>query len=481
MFLVAAAASLAAAHRSLVTLNLPVPTFSAGAPGVRSTARPALVIVIDGLGGEEAARLPALTRLPGAAWVDLRAEPPTFSSPQYLAFLTGVGPVDSGVRNNLDVRRSPLDTVMAGVRARGGRAVAVSDGVDWWGRFFAWDEAVRVPPARALDQAERLLGDPRSQLVLVHLGGVDHAGHAAGAASAEYHRAAVAGAAQTARLADVWGRRGPILVLSDHGHMPGGGHGGSEEAARRAFLVMAGPGVRPGAYVPAASTTDLAPTLAALLGVPAPAQALGRALFEALDLGDDAPPIALAERQRLAVVGPAAGRGRQALAAAEQRAERWRALLALVASTAAGWWLRRLGPTAGRGLLHGAAAAGLLAVAIGLVAGRISFSGFRSMTVQAVVIGFLGLGAGLTALAGPFRAGLRGSLAPTQARTLAAGVAVGASPPALAAFVLAGLWAPRFSCRPDWVAAGPTMAYLGLAPILVCAAAVVLVARRSER
>jgi hypothetical protein len=48
--LVAAAASMAAAYVTLDRLNLPAPTFSAGAPGVASTARPALVVLIDGLG-----------------------------------------------------------------------------------------------------------------------------------------------------------------------------------------------------------------------------------------------------------------------------------------------------------------------------------------------------------------------------------------------------------------------------------------------
>jgi hypothetical protein len=88
-----------------------------------------------------------------------------------------------------------------------------------------------------------------------------------------------------------------------------------------------------------------------------------------------------------------------------------------------------------------------------------------------VAIGCPALARGWWRWRAPLRAALRGALSLAQARALAAGVAVGASPPALAAFVLAGLMGSRFSCRPDWVAAGPTMAYLGLGPMLVCAAA----------
>jgi hypothetical protein len=476
--LVAAAASMGAAYATLEMLNLRAPTVTAGVAGVSATPRPALVVVIDGLGADEAARLPALAA-PDGAWVELSAEPPTFSSAQYVAFLTGVGPVDSGVRTNLRPRRSPLDTVMAGVRARGGRAVAVSDGVDWWGRLFEWDEAVQVPPARLLAEASRLIADPRNQLVLVHPAGVDRAGHRTGAASLEYRRAAIDAADQVTALAARWGRRGPILVLSDHGHMPRGGHGGSERPVRRAFLAMSGPGVRPGAHVDGASTMDVAPTLAALLGVPAPAHAVGRTLFQALDLGGDAGAIAEAERHRLSVVLPAAARGREALAAAERRGRYLRAGMAALVLAAAAWWLRRLGAPAARGLLHGAGAAALLAALIALVAGRISFSSFRSLKMQAVVVGCLGFCAGLAALAAPLRAAWRGKL--PAARAVAAGVAVGASPAAVAAFALAGITAPRFACRPDWVAAGPTMAYLGLGPILICAAALVLAARWSGR
>jgi hypothetical protein len=85
----------------------------------------------------------------------------------------------------------------------------------------------------------------------------------------------------------------------------------------------------------------------------------------------------------------------------------------------------------------------------------------------------------LAALAGPLRAALRRRLPRAEAQALALGFALGAAPPAAAAFVMVGLSGPRFSCRPDWLAAGPTMAYLGMAPLLVCAAALVLLARRA--
>ena len=91
-----------------------------------------------------------------------------------------MGPVDSGVRTNLRPQRTPLDTVPGRVRARGGRAIAVGDDVTWWERLFSWDEALRVAPGQLLATAAPAMTDARSELVLVHITGVDHAGHEAG-------------------------------------------------------------------------------------------------------------------------------------------------------------------------------------------------------------------------------------------------------------------------------------------------------------
>lgn len=48
----------------------------------------------------------------------------------------------------------------------------------------------------------------------------------------------------------------------------------------RAAFIAAGPGIKAGEVVPGVAMVDLAPTLAALLGIPAPARAQGRVLRE---------------------------------------------------------------------------------------------------------------------------------------------------------------------------------------------------------
>ena len=57
-------------------------------------------------------------------------------------------------------------------------------------------------------------------------------------------------------------------------------------------LIMAGAGIRPGAMVRNARLVDVAPTVAALLGVPAPGHGIGRTLTETLTI-DDATAAAL--------------------------------------------------------------------------------------------------------------------------------------------------------------------------------------------
>jgi predicted AlkP superfamily phosphohydrolase/phosphomutase len=62
---------------------------------------------------------------------------------------------------------------------------------------------------------------------------------------------------------------------------PHGNHGGSpEQKAMATLMVLHGPGIRPGQKLAGARIIDFAPTLAALLNLPKPKHAAGRALLE---------------------------------------------------------------------------------------------------------------------------------------------------------------------------------------------------------
>ena len=224
-------------------------------------SRPVLLVVIDGLRADVAATLPFLSRLGdaggrAATWDD----PPTYSAAQYVALLAGVPPRDSGVRTNETLRAAGVDDVARRVRVAGMHTAAVSTCVDWWRRLFpeSFESADVVASPAIVSEVGRLRG--RGGLVLVHLCGVDDAGHAHGARSPEYAAAAAAADGMTAALADAWGwPRADVVVTADHGHRDRGGHGGEEPEVRASFIVAAGPDVQPGARVDGARSVDSRP------------------------------------------------------------------------------------------------------------------------------------------------------------------------------------------------------------------------------
>ena len=83
-----------------------------------------------------------------------------------------------------------------------------------------------------------------------------------------------------ARSGDVWLVTRPFYMISEW--EGGTTHGSSYGYDTHVPLVLFGVGIRPGRYADAASPSDIAPTLAALLGIEAPPQAVGRVLSEAL-------------------------------------------------------------------------------------------------------------------------------------------------------------------------------------------------------
>jgi Flp pilus assembly protein TadD len=97
-------------------------------------------------------------------------------------------------------------------------------------------------------------------------------------------------------LLDAAGQRTAVMLVSDHGYWcderrpdPSVAEPGPAEWHRPyGVFVAAGPGIRAGASVHGASLIDIAPTVLALLGLPAAADMPGRVLVEALD-GVDVP------------------------------------------------------------------------------------------------------------------------------------------------------------------------------------------------
>jgi hypothetical protein len=101
---------------------------------------------------------------------------------------------------------------------------------------------------------------------------VDITGHAAGAGAA-YRQAARAADRRVGRLlAAVWSRPSvaqeawTTVVVTDHGHLDRGGHGGREPEVATAWAAAAGPGIRPGGPPPVTRQDQVAPLVLGALG-----------------------------------------------------------------------------------------------------------------------------------------------------------------------------------------------------------------------
>jgi len=272
-----------------------------------------VLVVVDGLGAGEShlAFLDELRRRGVDAVA--RVPYPTISRPNYVTILTGVPPRDSGVRANRVIAPVAVDSVMDRVRAAGMRVATASDfgslatlflrntgsiaGVDLdehGGRVappapIAWpfDDARRVGSLDALGPAIVELAASDAGLVAVLVLDVDRAGHASGV-GAEYRAAAVAvDRMLRGAFAGIDLSRDAVIVTADHGHVAPGGHSGREREVSEVPLVLAGAGIVPGAAARDARLIDVAPTVAALLGVPAPGHAEGRTLVSLLRLSPD--------------------------------------------------------------------------------------------------------------------------------------------------------------------------------------------------
>jgi hypothetical protein len=268
--------------------------------GPASTGRVVLVLV-DGLRTDIAANattMPYLAELrTRGASATVRSGLPSYSAPSWTVLLTGATPdlSDGPALNPTEPAKAPAwtqDSVFATVKAAG-RTTAVV-GTDWFDplvpkpdvstSYFVHDENDAADQA-STDAAIGIIGRDEAQFLLVHLNEVDHTSHYDGGPLSAAGLAAATGADN--RLRAIGGAldftADTIVVVSDHGHLDVGGHGGPEDIVLQEPLVMAGAGIQAGAYGDVRQV-DIAPTLSALLGARIPAVSQGRVLTQMLRL-----------------------------------------------------------------------------------------------------------------------------------------------------------------------------------------------------
>ncbi len=304
-------------------------------------ARRVFVVIIDGLRSDRSHELPYLDDLRRRG-LDLEAQShyPTWSRPNYVSILAGVPPTASGVRTNYHFTSVSLDTLMDRAHAARLQVATATDYAVLPELFLrtedgtlrsVFDDARYTPWPGGFAQAASALVAGNADLVVLLLSPVDIAGHEHGADDPEYRRA-VEGADRV--LGRVLGgvdlAHDAIIIVADHGHTGRGGHGGLEPEVMTVPLILAGSGIDRTGRAPAARLIDIAPTVAALLGIPAPGHGVGTTLTGLLTLDDGARARrASADRLRLSITQSvvALSEGRAEVQLLENRALR----LALVA------------------------------------------------------------------------------------------------------------------------------------------------------
>jgi hypothetical protein len=235
----------------------------------------------------------------------MTSRPPSFSAPGWTCILTGAWPDinDSQPFNPPDIEHvrtfTQDDIFAAGDRAGLNTAISgyswfeqmlANSGVD--AQFYTPDEDNAADQEVVVSALPWLTAD--YQLILIHIDQIDYAGHhEGGPIDPNWDAAATRADTLLGRIvAQLDLEVDTIMVISDHGQINKGGHGGNEPITMIEPFVLAGKGVRPGFYNEI-KMVDIAPTVAVLLGTNIPASSQGRPLFEILELQTDQASIIL--------------------------------------------------------------------------------------------------------------------------------------------------------------------------------------------
>lgn len=282
------------AYRSPLKDNPP----AAGQPLGTALTRRIVFVLVDALREDTSRKsetMPFLAELrQQGAWATMHSRPPSYSEPGYTTLLTGAWPdLNDGPPINLDYEEIPTFTQddLFSAASRAGLKTAVS-GYYWFEKLipqgavsasFYTPGEDQAADREVVDAALTWLDDPGYQLVLIHIDQVDYAGHHEGGAQDPNWDAAAKRSDDLIRemAAKLDFSQDTLLVLSDHGQIDRGGHGGQDAITLVEPFILVGKGVKPGEY-PDMQMVDVAPTLAALLGASIPASSQGHVHTEML-------------------------------------------------------------------------------------------------------------------------------------------------------------------------------------------------------
>ncbi|MGW4631570.1 alkaline phosphatase family protein [Nocardia sp. NPDC004415] len=342
---------MASTHRVLAAIALAAVPFAVAAPAPADpVVNKVVVIGIDGTLWSEvsAADAPNLDRLAAEGTLARTSIAPhtTMSCVSWATALTGVWDTKHGIQDNgstcnagpfaqyptvftqVERERPALSTASIGtwdtigMIARTGSPhadrVSVTQ-LDPTGAGICETTADSAATAEAVTA----ITEDGTDLLFTHLDQVDIVGHTLRGIWPQAYRDAISRAdglvgkiadAVDARAAAHPNERWTILITTDHGHKPEGGHGGQSAYETASFVIARGPGFAAGAQNNGYTLADITPTVLDLLDVPAPASLDGETMVTG-GSGDPAAPVPNTPPVDSGITGSSSGSAQAAMVA----------------------------------------------------------------------------------------------------------------------------------------------------------------------
>ena len=282
-------------YRSPLYEAPPVPGEAIGTPKTRSL----VIVLVDALRYDTSLKttvMPFLNQLRSiGASALMHSHPPTYSESAYTTLLTGAWPdLSDGHTINAeyeDIRLITQDDIFSAAN-RAGLLTAIS-GFYWFEKMvpqqvlaasFYTEGEDQQADRQVTDAALPWLREGIYNLVLIHLDQVDYAGHyEGGPRDMRWNVAASRVDSLIEEIASAMDfHQDTLLIISDHGQINYGGHGGQDAITMLEPFVLVGNGVVPGKYNDV-QIVDVAPTIATILGTNIPATNQGYPQYEMFD------------------------------------------------------------------------------------------------------------------------------------------------------------------------------------------------------
>lgn len=253
-----------------------------------------VLVIIEGLRYDASLEMPFLNSLRDQGFeARCRGYYPSYSQNAWTTLISGAGPEinDAPLVNVPDDRLSYLTVDGLFTEANRANLTTTVVGPSWWGRTIPEQVLNRsfLAPTTGVEADQQVtqttldvMGNVPPNFLLVQFSQVRQAAQRYGTNSQAYRAAVLRADSQLEEIAQSMSlKRNVLIVTSDHAHLADGGHGGADEEVVITPLVMAGGRVAPGSREEV-EQTDVAPTIAALLGTAVPSAAQGKILFDAL-------------------------------------------------------------------------------------------------------------------------------------------------------------------------------------------------------